>query len=109
MISFPQAPANGIADNNTIKDLIRIINNIMRGKTNNRGETTLTANSATTAILDENVGGESIIILMPLTANAATEIANGTIYVSSQGKKTFTLTHADNAQTNRNFRYAVIG
>ena len=107
MISFPQAPENGVADEPTIKSLIRVINNIIRGKTNNRGEVTLTANAASTVVNDVNAGGESIILLMPLTANAAT--ASATTYIASQGKETFTITHANNAQTDKNFRYVVIG
>jgi hypothetical protein len=44
---------------------------------------------------------------MPTTANAAAEIGNGTIYVSSRGKQTATITHANNSQTDRTFAYAL--
>lgn len=87
--------------------MVRIINNIMRGKTNNRGEVTLVAGTTTTVVADINAGGESIILLMPLTANAAA--AKATTYVSSQDKQTFTITHANNAQTDRAFRYTITG
>lgn len=109
MISFPQAPENAKPDELSIRNIVRVINNIMRGKTNNTGEVTLTAASATTIVEDVNVGGSSLIIFMPTTANAAIELGNSTMYVSSTGKQTFTITHDNNAQTDRTFRYAVIG
>lgn len=109
MTSFPQAPENAKADDLSIKSIVRVINNIMRGKTNNTGNVTLTAASAATDVADVNVGGESLIIFMPMTANAAIELGNSTMYVSSTGKKTFTITHDNNAQTDRTFRYVVIG
>lgn len=107
MISFTQAPENGKPDELTIRSMVRVINNIMKGKTNNRGEVTLEDGVATTTVNDTNAGGESVILLMPLTAHAAAAIA--TTYVSSQDKQTFTLTHANNAQTDRTFRYVIIG
>lgn len=107
MISFPQAPENAKAEEGSIRTLVRVINNIMRGKTNNRGEVTLTAGATTTVVSDINAGGESIVLLMPLTSNAAAALA--TTYITSQGKKTFTITHANNAQTDRNFRYTITG
>ncbi len=109
MISYPQAPENARADDLSIKAISRVTNNIMRGKTNNRGEVTLTAASATTVVPDVNVGGDSFIIFMPTTANAAIELGNSTMYVSSTGKQTFTITHDNNAQVDRTFRYVVFG
>jgi hypothetical protein len=46
-------------------------------------------------------------LFMPTTANAAAELA--TMFVSSRGKQTFTITHANNGQTDRTFKYVVIG
>lgn len=107
MTSYPQAPENGKPDEGTIRSLIRVINNIMRGKTNNRGTVTLTAGSATTVVNDINAGGDSVILLQPTTANAAAALAN--VRVTANGKQTFTLTHANNAQTDRIFKYVIIG
>jgi len=107
MISFNEASENSKADDLSIRSLVRVINNIMRGKTNNRGEVTLTAGAASTIVEDINAGGESVIDFMPLTANAA--IAKQTMYVSSQGKQTFTITHANNAQVDKSFRYVITG
>jgi len=46
-------------------------------------------------------------ILRPL--NAATEVGNGTIRVSTVANGSFTVTHANNAQTDRMFLYAALG
>jgi len=81
----------------------------MDGKTNNTGSFTLTASVASTAVTDLRVGADSVILVSPTTANAATEWASGGMYISSVGKDTFTVTHANNAQTDRTFNYAVIG
>lgn len=82
------------------------INNILRGKLNNAGSLTLTANSATTTLTDIRIGADSVILLQPTTANAATALAN--VYFSSPGIGTITVNHASNAQTDRTFRYAVL-
>jgi hypothetical protein len=87
------------------------IGQIMRGKTNNIDEVTLTANSATTTITlaESRIGQNTVILFMPITANAA--IAAQTMYVSSQTPltNTFVITHANNAQSDKSFRYALIG
>jgi hypothetical protein len=80
-----------------------------QGHLQNTGVVTLTPNSSTTVVSDERVGIGSFIGFTPRTANATTEMANGTLYVSARGKKTFTLTHANNAQTDRTFVYAILG
>lgn len=70
------------------------------------GSVTLTANSATTALTDRRIGASSVILFMPTTANAKAE---GTPAVTARGQETATLTHANNAQTDRSYDYAVIG
>lgn len=89
--------------------LAATINQIDDGKTSNYGSVTLTASVASTAVTDYRVGINTVILFEPTTANAAAEIGNGTMYVSSKGKQTFTITHANNAQVDRTFNYAVIG
>jgi len=79
------------------------------GKLNSTSNVTLTANSTTTVIVDFRVGANSVILLSPITANAATEFASGGMYVSSTGKQTYTITHNNNAQTDRDFRVLVVG
>jgi hypothetical protein len=85
------------------------INELWQGRSNAVGRVTLTANDTTTVVAAENCGDESEVFLFPRTANAAAEIGAGTIYVSAVGNGTFTLTHANNAQTDRTFGYVAIG
>lgn len=83
------------------------INNILGGKLNNTSSVTLTANSATTTLNDLRIGLNSVVLLQPTTANAAAALAN--VYFGSPGDKTITVNHANNAQTDRTFKYAVVG
>ena len=85
----------------------------MRGKINALGERTftLTANAATSTLTDERLTSDGVVIYDPLTANAAAELAAGTLYVLSANRNNgaWTVTHANNAQTDRDFRILMIG
>lgn len=83
------------------------INNILRGKTNNGGELTLTANSATTTLADIRIGADSVILLQPTSANGAAALSG--LYFGTPGDGSVTINHANNAQTDKTFRYVVIG
>lgn len=86
---------------------IQAIRELFEGRSNAVGTVTLTASATTTTVTSETCGDESVILLSPKTANAAAALA--TTYVSSVGNGTFTLTHANNSQTDRSFGYAAIG
>ena len=96
-----------------VKAHLRLVVNGLKeladGRVNSVSSVTLTASSATTVVTDPRVGPNSSIFFEPQTANAATEQAAGGMYVSSKGDQTFTVTHANNAQTDRRFGYAVLG
>lgn len=98
---------------NLLKKLIQALKGMMQGKTNNTGSVTLAANSATTTVseIEGRIGQETIIFFMPTTANAAAEFGAGSMYVSTRSiaNKTFTITHVNNAQTDRIFNYILIG
>lgn len=85
------------------------INNMIDGRTDNYGSVTLRANEATTVVATSGlrVSENSTILLSPRTANAAAALA--TTYVSAKGNGTFTLTHANNSQTDKTFDFAWIG
>jgi hypothetical protein len=84
------------------------VSDILQGMTSAAGEVTLTANAASTVVTHAFASAGSHITLSPLTANAAAEIGNGTLYISSRGKGTFTITHANNAQADRTFTYGFV-
>ena len=87
------------------------INQLIRGRGNNTDSVTLTASVASTTVtpvkglMNENAK----IFFTPKTANAAAEQAAGTMYVSGITRADFTITHANNAQSDRTFDYVIIG
>lgn len=92
----------------------QVVNRTLVGKTNNvSDEITLVASTATTvATVSPNLLGEdSAIIFVPTSANAAAEVGAGGMFVSSRSvaDNTFNITHANNAQTDRTFKYVIIG
>ena len=90
-----------------------ILKLVQRGKLNALGERTftLTANTATTTLTDERLTSDGWWDPDPLTANAAAEKAAGTIYALSADRNNgaWTITHANNTQTDRDFRILIIG
>jgi len=72
---------------------------------------TLTANAASTTVTDERLSYYSTVVFDPMTANAATEKAAGTLYVTQANRKngSWTLTHANDASVDRTFRMAILG
>ena len=99
---LPQAGA-------TPRQIAEVVNRTLDGGINATGSVTLTASAASTAVTDKRLSATSYFGLMPTTANASAEVGNGTIYVSAQGTPTLTLTHANNSQTDRTYRYVILG
>ena len=81
------------------------VNEMLKGRGNQTGTLTLTANAASTTLTDNLLTADSVITFMPTTANAAAEIGAGTMYVSARNNGSFTIAHANNAQTDRTFYY----
>lgn len=71
------------------------------------GNVTLAVAAASTVVIDQRVGINSYIGLMPMTANALS--AAPTCFVSTIGDGTFTITHGSSAAADKQFRYAVLG
>jgi hypothetical protein len=85
------------------------INGLIDGKLDVVGTFTLTANAASSVIEDNLFESQQVPLIIPTTANAAAEIGAGTIYLSARTKGSFTLTHANNAQTDRTYLYVRLG
>ena len=104
MIKIP----NYLPDNDEwLRQMALNINLLIDGQSNAIGELTLTANAASTVIADLRVGINARILLMPTTANAAAALT--TTYIGTVGKQTFTVTHANDAQTDKTFKYSIVG
>lgn len=100
-----------ISGNASPEQVAATVNRLNRGKFNASVDVTLTANAASTVVTDERIGIGSVLLFDPVTAHAATELANGTLYAASvgRGNGAVTLTHANNSQTDRTFHMLVIG
>jgi hypothetical protein len=114
-MAFLEAPVNLLEPLKWCREIARVVNLIMQGKTNNTGSVTLTANAATTVVTlaAGRLGNDTQIFFDPLTANAATQLYGGSMYITEANRDVlnsrFTITHTNNAQTDREFRYALIG
>ncbi len=84
-----------------------VINNTVAGKLNVLGEVTLDANAGSTTLNDPLITQASFIGLMPLSANGAAALAGLHFAPSVTGG--VTIFHANNGQTDRTFRYAILG
>ena len=92
-----------------LKKIVLALQQLAAGRSNAVGTVTLATGVATTVVSDKNCAAGSTPLLTPMTANAATEIGNGTLYVSAVANGAFTLTHASSATTGRTFLYALHG
>ena len=104
-INYVKLPQSG----GTPRETANVVNLLVDGKINAAGTVTLGASAATTTVTDYRVGSESVIVFTPTTENAAAEQGGGTMFLSARAKQSFTLTHANNSQTDRTFIYIVIG
>lgn len=95
--------------NGSLPDALRSIQQLSAGRSNAVGIVTLAASAASTTVTDPNCAAGSTPIFTPTTAHAAAEQGAGTMYVSAVSNQSFTITHANNSQTDRTFRYALYG
>lgn len=113
-IAYPTPPRDAGSDEpSSVRQFARRIADVltaaMQGKTNNTTEITLTANATSTTLNDARLTVQSVIATEPLTANAAAEKGNGTLYISARNNGSVTFTHANNAQTDRIFAVSIQG
>ena len=92
-----------------LKKINLAIQQLAAGRSNATGTVTLRTGAATTVVNDNNCSAGSTPLLTPITANAAAEIGNGTLYVSAVANGSFTITHANSATSGRIFLYALQG
>jgi len=104
-MSFQRVPVDWPDWRGAVRRFANSINDLGQGRSNAIGEVTLTASQTTTVVTDARVGTDSVISMMPTTANAAAE----SWYIGTVGKQTFTITHANNSQTDRTYTYAIQG
>lgn len=115
---YPPAPIGGgavtklgdAADKGWVKKIVEVANNILKGKINVVLPISLTANSATTTVIDARIGPYSALLLQPMTAHAAAALYSATsVLVTSQQNGQAVFTHANNAQTDKSFNLVILG
>jgi hypothetical protein len=92
-----------------LKKIVLAIQQLAAGRSNAVGTVTLATGAASTVVTDKNCALGSTPLLTPVTANAAAEFGNGTMYVSVVANGSFTITHANSATSGRTFLYAIHG
>lgn len=94
------------------KDLTKFtdsINNAIKGRVENFGQVTLTANASSTTVTNAQISENSEIMLSPKTANAAAALATTYIPEATILNGSFVIQHANNAQTDKTFGYVWVG
>jgi hypothetical protein len=92
-----------------LKRIVLSIQQLASGRSNAVGSVTLATSASSTTVTDGNCSVGSTPLLTPVTANAAVEVGNGTLYVSAVANGSFTLVHANSTTTGRTFLYALVG
>lgn len=104
----PPSPNNPDAEDHRRK-LALAIADLMKGKLNVTKDVTLTANAASTTVMDSRIGATTVLVLVPTTANAAAALATTYQTYPNATANLAVLTHANNAQTDKTFVAVLIG
>ena len=91
-----------------VRQVVDVVNNTLRGKLNALASLTFTANANFTVLTDPRIGVTSFILLMPLTADAASLDGLGW-YVTSQTSGSAVINHPNSPLTDRSFSVIIIG
>ena len=105
--SFPTVPLFISDTAQHLRLVSSSLNNTINGKLNSTGTITLRASQTTTTLTDARLGGNSVILFMPITANGRTGL-NG-LHVSARASGSATLTHASSSNADQNLAYTIIG
>lgn len=93
-----------------ITKIVQVVYELVTGRANNvTPDISLTPNSTLTIVTFTNCSIDCAPVAVPRTAHAAAEIGNGTMFISSIRNGSFTVTHANNAQADRTFRFTCVG
>lgn len=87
--------------------IVRAVIELNAGRANSVVDVTLTPNAASTVVSFVNCSKACAPLPVALTANAAAALA--TMFISAISNGSFTITHANNAQVDRSFRFVCSG
>lgn len=106
-MTVPFLQTSGVPAATHLTLITNTLNELLKGRANNVGEVTLTANVTSTTTTDTRIKSQMKVFLSPLTANAAAALTN--VYVSAIADGSFTLTHSSTATTDRTYDYVFHG
>lgn len=90
-----------------VRRVALVVNGLLLGRSNNvYDEVTLNASATETLIEHDQITGDSVALLEPKTATAAAAL--GVLYQTA-ATGVITLHHDSTGDTDRSFRYAVVG
>lgn len=89
--------------------LAEAINRILQGKINCFIEFTSDHDQPSTVIQDARISAYSVLVFMPTTANAATDLANLYVPETSMLSGQATVFHSNAATTDRSYRVGILG
>ncbi len=97
------------ADSETqLRNVIRSVKQLARGQTNSKGTFTLSSTGATSLSVSHiNCGPNSIVNWMPVTADAAAQMAAVFLLSSNVTTGQFTVSQAANTSTSSIFNYVI--
>jgi hypothetical protein len=95
--------------NGTVRDALQAIQQLSAGRSNAFGTVTLAVSATSTTVTDRNCASGTVPILTPTTANAAAALATTYLPKASIVNGSFVIQHANNAQADRTFVYALHG
>jgi hypothetical protein len=90
------------------RTLARVVNQAMKGATNNTLQVTLAPSAPTTTVTDPRISLSTAPHVAPLTADAAAEIAGGLLYFAPSAGQCV-IHHANSASADRTFAMSLIG
>lgn len=106
--SVPDAPAFSAAG---LRQIAVVLKRMLVGGLNVTGDLTLTASANSTTLSDPRINVNSVILLMPKTANAQAELSNVAqpLYFDTPASGSVVIHHNNNAQNDRTYRVIILG
>lgn len=106
-MSIPRVAIRGSDPASQLQRHAESINGLIDGKLDVVGTLTLADGATSTVVSDNKFESNMVPVLIPTTANAAAALA--TTYLSARANGSFTLTHANDASTDKTFLYVRLG
>ena len=100
------------ASSSWVKNIVEVVNGMIKGRQNVVLTITLRAGFATTPVIDARIGPFSALLLQPLTSNAAAALYSATSVLAdpaTQKQGSVVFDHANNAQVDRTFNLVILG